>query len=342
LSSALAALLAPVPLLSGLVVRGLLGGVGTVLTFLPILVIFFAMLGIIEDVGYLARAAYVMDRFMHLMGLHGQSFLPLFLGFGCNVPAVLGARIIGERRARLLTIILAPLVPCTARLAVVAFLAPAFFGASAALVSWGLVGANLLVLAVVGVVLNRLAFRGAQSAFIMEMPLYHIPNARTVGLYAWNNTKHFVMKVSTLILIGSAAVWVLSSLPGNSVDQSVLAYVGRWLEPAGRLLGLGDWRMIVSLLTSFVAKENVIATLGILYGGSAGQVGLAGVVTATLTPAARLAFLVVTMLFIPCLATASTIKHETGSWRWVALSLGLLLAISVGAGILVFQVGRWL
>jgi ferrous iron transport protein B len=204
------------------------------------------------------------------------------------------------------------------------------------------VAANLLLLAVVGVVFNWVAFRGAHSAFIMEMPFYHVPNARTVGLYVWHNSQHFVRKAGTLILIASIAVWVLSNLPGNSVDQSVLAYVGRWLEPAGRLLGIGDWRMIMSLLTSFVAKENVIATLGILYGGSAGQGGLAGVVATTLTPAARLAFLVVTMLFIPCLATTSAIRQGTGSWRWMALSLGLLLAISVGAGILVFQVGRWL
>lgn len=322
----------------GLVVDGLLAGAGTVLTFLPILVIFFAALGVLEDTGYLARGAYVMDRFMHMMGLHGKSFLPLFLGFGCNVPAVLGARILEDRRARLLTILLAPLVPCTARLAVIAFLAPAFFGARAALVSWGLVALNLIVLAVVGIAVNRLAFRGEQTAFIMELPLYHVPNPRTVGLYVWNNTLSFVRKAGSLILIASAVVWLLSTVPGGDIETSLLARFGRWLTPIGGWMGLADWRVLVALLTSFFAKENTIATLGILFGGSAGT-GLAAQVALVLTPAARWAFLIVQMLFIPCLATVATIRQETASWRWTIASVALLLALSLGAAALVYQVG---
>jgi ferrous iron transport protein B len=325
--------------LSSLVSDGLIHGVGTVLTFLPILIIFFAVLGVLEDVGYLSRGAYVMDRFMHLMGLHGKSFLPLFLGFGCNVPAVLGARIIEERRARQLTILLAPLVPCTARLAVVAFLAPAFFGRSAALASWSLVAGNLLVLAAAGIAINRLAFRGEQTAFIMELPLYHIPNARTVGLYVWHNTVEFVKKAGTLILIASVLVWALSTLPGRGVESSYLASFGRWLEPVGRPLGLGDWRVIVALLSSFFAKENTIATLSILYGTGEGVAALPAQVAIMLVPAARMAFLVVILLFVPCLATAATIRQETGSWRWTAASILLLLGLSLGAGMVVYQVG---
>ena len=325
--------------LSSLVSNGLIHGVGTVMTFLPILVIFFTVLGVLEDVGYLSRGAYIMDRFMHLMGLHGKSFLPLFLGFGCNVPAVLGSRIIEERRARRLTILLAPLVPCTARLAVIAFLAPAFFGSAAALASWSLVAGNLLVLAAAGIAINRLAFRGEQTAFIMELPLYHVPNARTVGLYVWHNTVEFVKKAGTLILIASVVVWALSTLPGRGVEGSYLASFGRWLEPAGRPLGLGDWRVIVALLTSFFAKENTIATLGILYGTGAGIAALPAQVAIMLAPAARMAFLVVILLFVPCLATAATIKQETGSWRWTAASILLLLGLSLGAGLVVYQVG---
>jgi ferrous iron transport protein B len=326
--------------LSSLVSDGLIHGVGTVMTFLPILVIFFAVLGILEDVGYLSRGAYVMDRFMHLMGLHGKSFLPLFLGFGCNVPAVLGARIIEERRARQLTILLAPLVPCTARLAIIAFLAPAFFGGAAALASWSLVAGNLLLVAAAGIAINRLAFRGEQTAFIMELPLYHAPNARTVGLYVWHNTMEFVKKAGTLILIASVVVWALSTLPGRGVESSFLASFGRALEPAGRLVGLGDWRLIVALLTSFFAKENVIATLGVLFGAAEGSAALPAQVATLLVPAARMAFLVVILLFIPCLATVSTIKQETGSWRWTAASILLLLGLSLGAGLAVYQVGR--
>lgn len=326
--------------LAASVTDGLIPGVGTVFAFLPILIIFFALLGLLEDVGYLARGAYVMDRFMHLMGLHGKSFMPLFLGFGCNVPAVLGARIIEDRRARLLTILLAPLVPCTARLAVVAFLVPAFFVAGATLVSFALVGLSLFTLAIAGIVVNRLAFRGDQTAFIMELPLYHVPNGRTVGLYVWNNTVSFIKKAGTLILLASMAVWALSSFPGPGIDNSVLAAIGRSLEPIGRLMGLDDWRMIVSLLTSFFAKENSIATLGILFNTDAESVTLAQEVAAILVPAARVAFLAVVMLFVPCLATTATIKQETNSWRWTAAAIGLTLALSLAVGILIYQVGR--
>lgn len=323
--------------ISGLVVDGLIGGAGTVLTFLPILIVFFAVLGVLEDVGYLARAAYVMDRFMHWMGLHGKSFMPLFLGFGCNVPAVMGARIIEDRRARLLTILLAPLVPCTARLAVVAFLTPAFFGEAATFVSWGLVAANMIVLAVAGILINRLVFKGEHAAFIMEMPLYHLPNLRTIGLFVWNNSLSFLRKAGTLIVVVSALVWALSVMPGSDIENSLLANIGGWLEPLGSLFGLDDWRLIVALLTSFVAKENTIATLGILYGGGEQAGGLAGRVAATLTPAAGLAFLVVQMLFIPCVATMAVIKQETALWRWTVFSLVLLLVISLGAGVVVYQ-----
>jgi ferrous iron transport protein B len=324
----------------GLVSDGLIHGVGTVFAFLPILIIFFAILGTLEDVGYLARGAYVMDRFMHLMGLHGKSFMPLFLGFGCNVPAVLGSRIIEERRARWLTILLAPLVPCTARLAVLAFLIPAFFLTGATLISFGLVALNLAVLAVAGIVVNRLAFRGDQTAFIMELPLYHVPNGRTVGLYVWNNTVSFIKKAGTLILIASMVVWALSSFPGPGINNSVLAAIGRALEPIGRLMGLNDWRIIVALLTSFFAKENTIATLGILFNTSAESATLAQEVALILVPAARVAFLAVVMLFVPCLATTATIKQETNSWRWTAAAIGLTLALSLGAGIVIYQVAQ--
>jgi len=291
-------------------------------------------------VGYLARGAYVMDRFMHLMGLHGKSFLPLFLGFGCNVPAVMGARILEERRARFLTILLAPLVPCTARLAVLAFLAPAFFGAHAAWVTVGLVALNLVILAVAGIAVNKIALKGEQTAFIMELPLYHVPNARTVGLYVWSNTMSFLKKAGTLILLASGVVWALSNLPGGDVETSILATAGRALAPVGSLMGISDWRMLVALISSFFAKENTIATLGVLFGAPEAGATLATQVAAVMAPGARLAFLAVAMLFIPCLATVVTIKQETGSSRWTAASIGLLLAISFGAGVLIYQTLR--
>jgi ferrous iron transport protein B len=332
--------LAPGPAwLTSLLVNGLITGAGAVLALLPVLVVFFAVLGLLEDIGYLARSAYVMDRFMHWMGLHGRSFLPLFIGFGCNVPGVAGARIVEERRAHLLTILLTPLVPCTGRMAVIVFLAPAFFGKNAALVTWGLVAGNILLLFLIGLAVNRGMFRGARSAFIMGMPLYHLPNARTIGLYIWHNTWAFIKKAGTIILLASATVWLLAYLPVGDTQGSLLARFGRWLEPAGRWMGLGDWRLIVALLSSFVAKENAVATLGVLYGNEA-KLGLAEYVASTLTPAAAQAFLVVQMAFIPCAATVAAMKQETGTWKWPVFSVGLLLVISFGAAVIVYQLAR--
>jgi len=322
--------------LVGLLADGVIGGAGMVITFLPILVIFFAALGFLEDVGYMARAAYVMDRFMHLMGLHGKSFLPLFLGFGCNVPAVMGARVVEGQKARLLTILVAPLVPCTARMAVVAVLAPIFFGPHAALVSWGLVGLSLVMLAIVGIALHELVLGGEHVAFIMELPLYHLPNARTIGLSVLQRTVAFLRKAGSIILVVSVIVWALSTLPGGEIESSYLADIGRLLAPLGGLMGLG-WRMMVALLTSFVAKENTIATLGVLY--SAGEEGarLAKVLAGVLKPAAALAFMAVQMLFIPCVATVATVRQETASWRWTAFSVALLLVVSFTVGIVIYQ-----
>jgi ferrous iron transport protein B len=321
-----------------LVADGVIGGAGAMLTFLPILVIFFAVMGILEDVGYLARAAYVMDRFMHVMGLHGKSFLPLFLGFGCNVPAVLGCRVIDSRRARLLTILLAPLVPCTARMTVIAFLAPAFFGSAATLVSWGMILLALAVLAFSGVLINKAIFGGERAAFIMELPLYHPPNWRSIALRVWQRSLSFVRKAGTLVLAVSVVVWALSTLPAGDVETSVLARIGHLLEPVGRLMGF-DWRLTVALLTSFIAKENSIATLGVLFGTGEGA-GLAENLAATFSASTALAFLTVQMLFVPCVATVAVVRQETGSIGWTLLDLGFLLGVSLVTGTVVYWIAH--
>ena len=327
--------------LSGVLADGVLAGAGTVITFLPILLIFFAVLALLEDVGYMARIAYVMDRYMHLMGLHGKSFFPLLLGFGCNVPAVLGTRIIDSPKARLLTILLAPLVPCTARMAVVTVLAPIFFGAAAFWVMWALIGLSLATLALTGVLLHRFAFGGKHAAFIMELPLYHLPNVRTISLAVWQRTVAFLKKAGGIIVVFSVLVWVLAAFPTREMETSYLAAIGRSFAPLGAQLGL-DWQMIVALLTSFVAKENTIATLGILFTSGRGGTDLAANLAPTVTPAAALAFLVVQMLFIPCVATVAVIRQETGGWKWALVDLGLLLVISLSAGAIVYHVGTWL
>jgi len=311
---------------------GLMGGIGMVLTFLPILVIFFGVLGFMEDTGYLARAAYLSDRWMHMIGLHGKSFMPILLGFGCNVPAILGTRIIESRRARLLTTLLIPLVPCTARMAVITILAVVFFGPNAFWISWGLVGCSLLILAGLGLVLHHFFFENEHVPFIMELPLYHLPNFRTIGIYIKDNILSFLKKAGTTILVATLFVWVLSYFPTGNVMTSYLGIVGKTLEPVGKWMGL-PWPVLIALLTSFVAKENTVATLGVLYGNLA-------VLKTVLVPAAALSFLVFQMLFIPCVGTIAAIQQETRSWKWTATSVGIQLALSLGLAVAVYQIGR--
>ena len=319
-----------------LVAGGILGGIGMVITFLPILVIFFFTLGFLEDTGYLARAAYLTDRWMHQMGLHGKSFLPILLGFGCNVPAVLGTRIIESRRARLLTILLIPLIPCTARMAVVAVLAPLFFTpAVATWVSWGLIASNLLLMAGLGLILHRFAFDNEHISFIMELPLYHIPNLRTIGMYVWQNIAGFLEKTGKVILGASLVIWVLSYFPNGQIGTSWLASFGKLIEPIGSWMGL-PWPALVALLTSAVAKENTIATLGVLYGN------LSTSLATILSGPASLAMLVFQMLFIPCVATIAAIKQESQSLKWTLFSIAIMLLLAFISSVLVFQVGRLL
>jgi ferrous iron transport protein B len=323
---------------SGLLVDGILAGAGMVLTFVPVLAIFFAVLGMLEDTGYMARAAYVTDRYMHVMGLHGKSFLPLCLGMGCNVPGVLCTRIIDSPRARLLTILLTPLAPCAARLAVLAVLAPIFFGPAAIWAALGVLSLNLLLLVGLGYGLHELVLGGEHVAFIMELPLYHWPDARTIGLSVWQHLMQFVKKAGSVIVVMSALIWALSYLPTGDIQTGYLAHAAHWLTPLGSWLGL-DWRMLVALLSSIVAKENTLATLSVLYpSGSVGG-GLTTVLAHAITPAAALAFLVIQMTFIPCVATLAAIKQETHSWKWTLFSIALMLLTSLLVGLLVYRVG---
>ncbi len=326
------------PWIRGIIIDGVIGGVGSVLTLLPILLIFFAVMAFLEDVGYMARAAFVMDRFMHLVGLHGKSFIPMCLGFGCNVPSVLGTRVVESRRERLLTIFLIPFVPCTARLAVLTLVAAALFANKAALVSWALLTMNILVLGVIGMLIDRIVLKDEPMPFIMELPLYHKPDPRTIGMVVWARTVAFVKRAGTVILSVSVVIWILSYFPGGNAEESFLAWFGRLLEPVGKPMGL-DWKMLTALMTSFVAKENAIATLGVLYG--VGEQGLLKVLPNVVSHASALSFLVVLMLFVPCVATVTVMKREMGSSKWFASSLLLMLVVSFSAGIVAYHVALW-
>lgn len=324
--------------LKGLFLNGIIGGVGSVITFLPILIIFFVTMALLEDVGYMARAAYVMDRIMHIVGLHGKSFIPMCLGFGCNVPAVLGARIIETRKARMLTLLLIPFVPCTARLAVLTLVSAAVFGPIAPYVSWSILALNIVALGIAGIFVNKF-IKEQDAPFIMELPIYHRPDLRTTMMVVWSRTIAFVRKAGTVILGVSVLVWFLSYYPSGIVEESWLAAVGKFLEPVGSLLGL-NWKMIAALLTGLVAKETVIATLGVLY--SVGADGLVNVLPQIMNHASAAAFLVVMMLFIPCAGTIAVLKKEMDSSRWFYSTILLTLLASYFGGVLAFNFVTWL
>jgi len=322
----------------GLFINGIVGGVGSVITFLPILMIFFAIMALLEDVGYMARAAFVMDRIMHLVGLHGKSFIPMCLGLGCNVPAVLGARIIETRKARMITLLLIPFVPCTARLAVLTLVSAAIFGPNAPYVSWSILALNIIALGIAGIFVNKAIWKH-DAPFIMELPIYHQPDLRTIIMVVWSRTISFVRKAGTIILGVAIVVWILSYYPSGIVEESLLAAAGKLFEPLGNPLGL-DWKMIVALLTGLVAKENVVATLGVLY--SVGEEGLVQVLPQVMSHASAAAFLVVMMLFIPCAGTIAVLKKEMNSNKWFYATIILTLLASYLGGILTFNFVQWL
>ena len=324
--------------LQGLMLNGVIGGAGSVLTFLPILLIFFAIMAFLEDIGYMARAAFVMDRIMHLVGLHGKSFIPMCLGFGCNVPAVLGARIIETRKARMITLLLIPFVPCTARLAVLTLVSAAVFGSNAAYVSWSILALNIVVLGIAGIFVNKTLWK-QDAPFIMELPIYHSPDIKTIMMVIWSRTISFIRKAGTVILGVSLIVWLLSYFPSGNVEDSFLASFGKLLQPLGVPLGL-DWKMITALLTGLVAKENVVATLGVLY--SVGREGLSNILPTIMSPESAAAFLVVMMLFMPCAATIAVLKKEMNSNKWFYSSIVMTLLVSYLGGIAAYNFVKWI
>lgn len=325
--------------LRGIIVKGIIGGVGSVLTFIPVLTIFFFSMSFLENVGYMARAAFVMDRFMHIVGLHGKSFIPMCLGFGCNVPSIMGARIVESKRARLLTIFLTPFVPCTARLAAMTFVAAAIFGEKALFVSWSLISINIIVLGLSGILASKIFLRDEPVPFIMELPLYHKPNVRTIFFAVWSRLYAFIKKAGTVILLFSVLMWIMSNIPTGSIENSMLSWFGRLLEPIGNIVGL-NWKMMVALISSIVAKENAVATLSVLY--NVGEEGLMSKLPEIINHASALSFLIILMLFIPCLPTIAVMKQEFESWKWFIASFLTMLLASFLTGFFAYHVALWL
>ena len=313
------------PVVHSLVIDGVFAGVGSVLSFLPIIVVLFFFLSILEDTGYMARVAFVMDQLLRKIGLSGRSIVPMLIGFGCSVPAIMSTRTLASERDRRMTILLTPFMSCSAKIPIYAVFTAAFFPKYAALVMIGLYLGGILVGIVAAKVLGATAFRGNPVPFVMELPNYRFPSTKSVGQLCWDKAKDFLTRAFTIIFVATIVVWFLQTfdtrlnLVSDSAD-SLLATVGTVLAPLFKPLGFGDWRVSTALITGFIAKESVISTLGILTGaGSEVTVAALGTLFSTVS---ALSFLVFTLLYTPCVAAISAVKRELGSgWKAAGVAL---------------------
>ena len=303
------------PVVQSLVIDGIFQGVGAVLSFLPIIVTLFFFLSILEDTGYMARVAFVMDKLLRRIGLSGKSVVPMLIGFGCTVPAVMAARTLPSERDRTMTILLTPFMSCSAKIPIYAFFSAAFFPKYAALVMIGLYVLGILF-GILSALVLKSAFRGRPVPFVMELPNYRLPSVKSVALLLWDKAKDFIERAFTVIFLATIVIWFLQSFDTRldvvtSSEQSLLAMVGRWLAPIFAPLGFADWRCATALITGFIAKESVVSTLQILLGTAA--------VSTLFTAKAALSFLVFTLLYTPCVAAIAAIRRETGSALRAAL-----------------------
>ena len=318
--------------LRSMLVDGVVGGVGAVIVFLPQILILYLFISFMEDSGYMARAAFIMDRLMHKMGLHGKSFIPLIMGFGCNVPAVMATRTVESRRSRLITMLVLPFMSCSARLPIYIMITGLFFAPqwrSWVMISLYLVG--ILMAVVVSKVLSKFVIKGEDTPFVMELPPYRWPTWKATMRHTWEKGKEYLKKMGGIILVASIIVWALGYFGpmgvAPSMDQSFIGMMGHAIAPLFSLQGF-DWQLDVSLLAGVGAKEIVASTIGVLG-------GLEGI-----TPLAAYCYLLFVLLYFPCIATIAAIKHETGSWRWAIIAAVYTTCLAWVVSAVVYQVGR--
>ena len=305
------------PVAHSLVIDGIFAGVGGVLSFLPVIVTLFFFLSILEDTGYMARVAFVMDKLLRKIGLSGRSIVPMLIGFGCSVPAIMATRTVYSDRDRKMTILLTPYMSCSAKIAIYAFFTDALFPRYKALVMMGLYLLGILVGILAALVMKGTAFRGKPVPFVMELPNYRLPSLKNVGLLLWEKARDFLQRAFTVIFLATIVIWFLQTFDTrlNVVTDngaSLLALVGRLLAPLFAPLGFGDWRCVTALISGFIAKESVVSTLQVLLGGAA--------LTTLFTLRSAVSFLVFTLLYTPCVAAIATIRRELGS-RWATLGV---------------------
>lgn len=320
---------------SSLIVDGVVMGIGAVLAFLPNIIIMFFFLSLMEDSGYMARAAYMMDKIMHRIGLHGSSFIPMLMGFGCNVPAIMAARDITNKKDRAITMMMVPFMSCSARLPVYMLFVGAFFAEQKALVMLSLyIIGVLLSIGFAWVMQHMPAFRQPKHDYVSELPPYRRPTLRNTGLHIWERVADYLQKIPAVIIWASIIIWALTYFPTGNMDnmeESYLATIGHWMEPVMRPLGF-DWKMSVCLLTGLPAKEAIVSTMGILYP--------AETALSAFTPVTAYAFMVFVLLYFPCVATITTLRREIGAkWAWYSVAQSLVLAWLLS--FLIHQIGSF-
>lgn len=340
--------------LKDLLIDGVIGGVGGVIVFLPNILILYLLISVMEDSGYMARAASIMDKSMRRIGLHGQSFIPLVMGFGCNVPAIMASSTINSRSSRLITIFINPFMSCSARLPIYILLVGTFFPQHASLIFFGIYLLGILLAILTSMVLRKFLFKGNQEPFEVELTQYQFPSARAAFSLMWEKAWQYLRKMGGLILIASIAVWFLSYYPHNSAlpvaEQQRESYMGRigvFCEPVMRPLGF-EWKANVALISGVAAKELIVSTFGVLYSESDenGSQTLSQKLTAIdeqtgkpdFTPASALAFMVFVLIYFPCIASLAAIASQSGSWKWAAASLTYSTVLAWILAFVVFQV----
>lgn len=330
------------PVVQSLVIDGIFAGVGSVLSFLPIIVVLFFFLSVLEDTGYMARVAFVMDKPLRKIGLSGRSFVPMLIGFGCSVPAIMATRTLSSSRDRRLTILLLPYMSCSAKIPIYAVFCAAFFQNSRALVMMALYAGGMLLGILMALLLKATAFRGKPVPFVMELPNYRLPAAKNVALLLWEKAKDFIQKAFTVIFIATLIIWFLQTFDSRlnvveNSENSLLALLGKWIAPVFRPAGFGDWRVVTSLISGFSAKEAVISTMSVLLGaGTAELPALLGSMFSTLSAVSFLAF---TLLYTPCVAAVATIRRELNSVVKTAGVVIMQCGVAWLVSFIIYQVG---
>ncbi|MGM0603156.1 MAG: ferrous iron transport protein B [Bacillota bacterium] len=331
------------PLITSFITDGIIGGVGSVLVFIPNIFLLFLAIGVLEDSGYMSRAAYVMDKVMSKLGLHGKSFIPMIVGFGCNVPGVMATRTLDSKRDRIISILINPLMSCSARLPVYVIFAGALFPNHASTVVFSLYALGIVMAVIMAGIFNKVLFKGERSHFVMELPPYRFPTLKGVFIHMWEKVGAFIKKAGTIIFSVVVLIWVLANLP-LGVDyasaESLIGQFGQLAAPIFEPLGFGSWQAASSLIFGILAKEVVVGTLGVVY--AAGEGGLRAALQTNFSPLAAYSFLTMVLLYTPCIATLGAVKSETQSWKWTIFTASYLFVLAWIVSFIIYQGGMLL